>query len=146
MTQFNIACEIDITDATCPLDIAVFIDDQPIFDHSHVDGVINLTHDMIEDERDHELRFVMSNKRPDHTTIDEAGNIVGDSRIIIRNLAFDQIPLGQILVEKATYTHDFNGTGTSTTESFYGEMGCNGTVSLKFNTPIYLWLLENMWP
>jgi hypothetical protein len=25
-------------------------------------------------------------------------------------------------------------------------MGCNGTVSLKFTTPIYMWLLETMWP
>jgi hypothetical protein len=24
-------------------------------------------------------------------------------------------------------------------------MGCNGTVSLKFTAPAYLWLLENMW-
>ena len=144
MTQFNISCEIDITDASRPLDIAVFVDDQPIFDHSHMDSVIQLSHDMIEDEAEHELRFVMSNKQPEHTTIDEAGNIISDSRIIIRNLAFDEIPLGQIMVEKATYTHNFNGTGQTVTEPFYGEMGCNGTVSLKFSTPIYLWLLENM--
>ena len=144
MTQFNIACEIDITDATCPLDIAVFVDNQPIFDHSHVDGVIRISHNMIEDEAEHELRFVMSTKQPEHTTVDDLGNILKDSRIIIRDVAFDQIPLGQIMVEKATYTHDRNGTGDPVTESFYGEMGCNGTVSLRFTTPIYLWLLENM--
>ena len=27
---------------------------------------------------------------------------------------------------------------------FFGNMGCNGYVSLKFATPIYLWLLEHM--
>jgi len=47
-------------------------------------------------------------------------------------------------VKLAQYQHDFNGTGNPTIDKFYGEMGCNGTVSLKFTTPIYLWLLENM--
>ena len=143
-TTFNISCEIDTTDASVPLDIAVFIDDQPIFDHSHVDGVISFSHNLAEDECEHELRFVMQNKQPEHTQIDQTGNIVRDARIIIRNLAFDSIPLGQIAIDLATYTHNFNGTDDYTTEKFYGEMGCNGTVSLKFTTPIYLWLLENM--
>jgi len=49
-----------------------------------------------------------------------------------------------MFTELATYTHDFNGTKELTQEKFYGVMGCNGTVSLKFATPIYLWLLENM--
>ena len=143
-TTFNISCEIDTTDASVPLDIAVFIDNQPIFDHSHVDGTISLNHNVPEEEGNHELRFVMQNKQPDHTQIDEAGNIVRDARIVIRNIAFDDIPLGQLVIDHATYTHNFNGTGETTTQKFYGEMGCNGTVSLKFTTPIYLWLLENM--
>jgi hypothetical protein len=42
------------------------------------------------------------------------------------------------------YEHDYNGTGTLTQEKFYGQMGCNGTVSLAFCTPIYMWLLEHM--
>ena len=143
-TTFNISCEIDTTDALVPLDITVLVDGQPIFDHCHVDGVIKVSHDLPEDEGDHELCFVMQNKQLEHTQIDESGAIVQDARIVIRDIAFDEIPLGQIMIEKATYTHDFNGTGNTQTEKFYGEMGCNGTVSLKFTTPIYLWLLENM--
>lgn len=143
-TTFNISCEIDTTDASVPLDIAVFIDDQPVFDHGAVDGVIQLSHDMLEDEADHQLRFVMKNKLPHHTQVDEQGTIVKDARIVIRNIAFDDIPLGQIVIEKAEYTHNFNGTGEPIVDKFYGEIGCNGTVSLKFSTPIYLWLLENM--
>ena len=143
-TTFNISCEIDTTDASAPLDIAVFIDNQPIFDHSSVDGPIKLSHDLPEDNAEHELRFVMQNKQPEHTKIDDQGAIIHDARIVIRGIAFDDIPLGQIVFEKATYTHNFNGTGETTTEKFYGEIGCNGTVSLKFSTPIYLWLLENM--
>ena len=49
-----------------------------------------------------------------------------------------------MFVEQAVYTHDFNGTSKATENKFYGELGCNGTVSLKFSTPMYLWLLEHM--
>jgi hypothetical protein len=99
---------------------------------------------MIEDEADHELRFVMKNKLPEHTQVDEQGDIVKDARIVIRNISFDEIPLGQIVIKKAEYTHNFNGSSETVVDKFYGEIGCNGAVSLKFSTPIYLWLLENM--
>jgi hypothetical protein len=49
-----------------------------------------------------------------------------------------------MVTEQAMYTHNFNSTGPSTQDKFYGELGCNGTVTVKFNTPIYLWLLEHM--
>jgi hypothetical protein len=143
-TTFNISCEIDTTDASVPLDIAVFVDGQPIFDHCAVDGIIQVSHDLPEDEGEHELRFVMQNKLPEYTTVDNDGTIVKDARIIVRNISFDDIPLGQLVVDHARYTHNFNGTGEPVVDKFYGEMGCNGTVSLKFSTPIYLWLLENM--
>ena len=78
------------------------------------------------------------------STIDEAGNIISDAKLTVTNVAFDDIQLGHMLTEKATYAHDFNGTGVMGQHKFYGEMGCNGTVSLKFSTPIYLWLLEHM--
>lgn len=103
-----------------------------------------LTFDLDEDVADHELRFVMKNKTQEHTTVDEHGSIVKDARLTISNVTFDEIPLEQIFFEQAVYTHDFNGTQAETTNKFYGEMGCNGTVSLKFSTPIYLWLLEHM--
>mgnify|MGYP003352455181 CR=1 FL=1 len=42
------------------------------------------------------------------------------------------------------YRHDYNGTGQPTEDNFFGVLGCNGTVELRFTTPIYLWLLEHM--
>ena len=143
-TTFNLSCEIDTTDASVPLDIAVLVDGQPIFDHCHVDGVIKVSHNLPEDEGDHELCFVMQNKQPEHTEINESGAIVHDARIVIRDIAFDEIKLGHMVTKLAVYRHNFNGTQDTTQEEFYGEMGCNGTVSLKFATPIYLWLLEHM--
>ena len=68
----------------------------------------------------------------------------GHERLFQAALAFDEIELKQIFIDHAVYTHNFNGTQTEIQDKFYGEMGCNGTVSFKFTTPVYLWLLENL--
>ena len=139
----KISCTIGTNNPTAELGLEVWLDDQQLFDTNHVSDQ-QLEWSIGEDEADHELRFIMKNKTTDHTQIDEHGTIIQDAVIKINNLCFDEIALGQVFVDHAEYTHDFNGTKDSVTEKFYGEMGCNGTVSLKFTTPIYLWLLENM--
>jgi len=139
----KISCTIGTNNSVAALGLEIWLDDQQLFDTNHVDDQ-TLEWAVSEDESDHELRFVMKNKTTEHTQVDEHGKIIQDSRITIQNLCFDKTKLGQLFIDRATYTHDFNGTGATTTEKFYGEMGCNGTVSLKFTTPMYIWLLENM--
>jgi len=139
----KISCTIGATNAATKLGLEIWLDDQQLFDTNHV-STQQLEWSIKEDEGDHELRFIMKNKTIDHTQIDTNGNIIKDATIKINDLSFDEIVLGQIFIDHAKYTHDFNGTHDTITEKFYGEMGCNGTVSLKFTTPIYIWLLENM--
>jgi hypothetical protein len=86
----------------------------------------------------------MKNKTQEHTQVDADNNILTDSCISIENLSFDEIPLGQIFIDQAIYQHDFNGTAEAVRDKFFGIMGCNGTVTLSFTCPIYLWLLEHM--
>jgi hypothetical protein len=47
-------------------------------------------------------------------------------------------------IDQLVYEHNANGTGPLVQDKFYGEMGCNGTVTLEFSSPTYLWLLEQM--
>jgi len=144
MTTYQIACNIATTDSSAKLGLEIWLDNRSLWSSDHITEPTTLTFDIEEDEADHELQFVMKNKSSDHTKIDENNNIISDARLIISQLAFDEIALGQILIDLSTYTHNFNGTQDTIIDKFYGEMGCNGTVSLKFSTPIYLWLLENM--
>ena len=139
----TISCTISTNDPTAELGLEVWLDDRQLFDTNNVNDQ-QLEWSIIEDEANHELRFLMKNKTINHTKIDEHGKIIQDSRITIQNLCFDEIELGQVFIDHAEYVHDFNGTKNIITDKFYGEMGCNGTVSLKFTTPIYIWLLENM--
>jgi hypothetical protein len=140
----KLSCSIATNDPAVPLGLVIYLNDLVIFDLDHVVDTINFEYDMPDDDGEHCLKFIMKNKTIDHTQIDSQGTIVKDARLQISDLAFDEIKLGQIFIEQALYEHDFNGTGSKTQTKFYGEMGCNGTVSLCFATPLYLWLLENM--
>ena len=143
-TTAKITCSIGTTDSATPLGIEIFLDDALIFEKAHVTETFKFEHNFSDDDAEHEIKFVMKNKLQDHTQVDANGNIIKDACLTIDNVAFDDIELNHILVETAVYTHDFNGTQPTTNASFYGQMGCNGTVSLKFTTPIYIWLLEQM--
>jgi hypothetical protein len=140
----QLSCAIGTTNALAALGIEIWLDAEQIFNSDHVTDTTDFTHEFLESDGEHELRFIMKNKTEKDTAINEAGDIVSDARLIVSDLSFDEIELGQILLENSVYTHTFNGTQPETQDKFYGEMGCNGTVSLKFTTPIYLWLLENM--
>ena len=140
----KISCILDTTNASAALGFEAWINDQKFFDSEHVQDQQPIVVEISDNDGEHELKFVLKHKTLDHTQVDAGGNIVADATLSITDLSFDEIPLGHMVTEQAIYTHDFNGTGTITQNKFYGSMGCNGTVSLKFTTPIYLWLLEHM--
>ena len=144
MDSINFNCVVGNTNPKVPLGLEIWLDDHKFFDQDHVDQIHNVEHEISDDDGDHELRFVLKNKQSDHTQVDAAGNILGDATVTVSDIRFDGIDCDYLTTTLAQYQHDFNGTGNPTIDKFYGEMGCNGTVSLKFTTPIYLWLLENM--
>jgi len=135
---------IDSSDKKIPLGTEVWIDNICVVNVEHVDRIVHFSHVLEEDNAEHELRIVMKHKTPDHTELDNAGNIIRDAMLSISDIKFDEIALGQVLLNKAVYTHDFNGSQPPVDDKFFGDIGCNGTVSLKFTAPTYLWLLENM--
>ena len=142
--QVQLACTVSSTNPTAAVGLEIWLDDAQIYNTEHVTDPVNFAHDFEDTDGEHQLRFVMKNKTHDHTKIDEAGNILSDCRICIEKLSFDEIDLQQIFIEQAVYEHDFNGTADPIKDQFFGELGCNGTLTLAFTTPIYLWLLENM--
>jgi hypothetical protein len=139
----TISCILDTTDSSAALGFEAWVNDQKFFDSNHVQARQPIVIEIADNDGEHELRFVLKNKTSDHTQVDETGNIVADAMLIVTDLAFDEIQLGHMVTEQAVYTHDFNGTKQLIQDKFYSEMGCNGIVSLKFSTPIYLWLLEH---
>ena len=139
-----ISCVLDTTDSSAALGFEAWVDNHKFFDTDHVQARQQIFVEISDDDGEHELRFVMKNKTFDHTRVDSNGNITADARLIVTDLSFDNISLGQLVAEQAVYVHNFNGASAMTQHQFYHDMGCNGTVSLKFTTPMYLWLLEHM--
>jgi len=139
-----ISCDIATTDSAAQLGIEVWLNDQKLLDLDHVQSSLNFCHEISDADQDYVLKFRLKNKTAEHTQIDSENCIVKDACVTITNLQFDGIPLGQILFDLAVYEHDYNGTGSPIQDKFYGQMGCNGTVTFAFSTPIYMWLLEHM--
>ena len=144
MTTAKISFDISPSDPVCPLGVEVWVDQQQIFNTEHLADAVNVSHDIDEDDANHELRVVLKHKLPEHTKIDADHNITRDAVINVGAFEFEEIDVGQVVVDHAVYLHNFNSTGPDQQHRFFGSMGCNGTMSLKFSTPIYLWLLSVM--
>lgn len=140
----TLSFQIDTTDASMGLGVEVWLDQTKLIDQDWVKDTILFRHEFEDNDSTRQLKFVLKNKKTDHTTVDDLGNILQDARILISNVAFDDIKLGHALTELAVYVHNTNGNTEIKQDKFYGEMGCNGTVTLEFTTPIYLWLLEHL--
>ena len=156
MDTVKLEFDIGTTDAECKLGVKVTLDNTVIYNNSHVTATEHVSHDLDDQNTDHVLEIELYGKLPHHTTIDEAGNIIKDAMISVEKFKIDDIDISSLFTTYPTqiyddvstrivqYCHDFNGTQPATVDSFHGFMGCNGTVILKFTSPIYLWLLENM--
>jgi len=156
MNTIKLEFDIGTTDAECKLGVKVMLNNIIIHDNLHVSDTYHVSYDISDEEGEHELTIELYGKLPQHTKVDDQGNIVKDVVITVENFKIDDIDISSMLTCIPTllysdvpthiiqYCHDFNGTQPAIVDQFHGSMGCNGTVTLKFVTPIYLWLLENM--
>ena len=144
METAKISFDIETSNPICPLGIQICLDDAVLLSNNHVQEKIQFSHSMSDQDSQHKLRIVVQGKLPEHTKIDEAGNIVKDATLQISNVMIDEIEIDQLFLDRCVYVHDFNGTQPEIQDTFHGIAGCNGTISFEFSTPIYLWLLENM--
>jgi hypothetical protein len=144
MYQVRFQCKVSNSNPSAALSLSIWLDDKEIYKNSWVKHQELVEYSFDDNDGEHQLKWVLSGKTDQHTQIDDQGNIIKDALITVTDVAFDDIELGHCFNELAAYQHDFNGHGQSITESFNNHLGCNGTVTLNFTTPIYLWLLENM--
>ena len=144
MDSVKFSCVIEPSNTAVPLGCEVWIDDTCVFDQNHVAEPVTVVHEFSDDDGQHVLRITLKNKLPEHTRIDDQGNIMSDALLGVTEISFDEIDCTQIIHDISVYRHDLNGNGPEIEDKFFGELGCNGSVELKFTTPVYLWLLENM--
>ena len=140
-------CKLSLV-ATAPgghIGLQIRLDGKVIFVSQDVLDKQTIEHEFADSvDQAHRLEIEMFGKLPSDTKINSAGEILSDLSISIENLEFDGIALGQMLTDISVYRHDFNGSQDPIDDKFFGVMGCNGTITLEFSSPVYLWMLENM--
>ena len=141
MNQVPIKFDVKNTMPGKSLGLRVWLDQQVVIE-KQIGDPCTVQVDIVDEEAKHVMEIELFGKTNQHTTIDTDGNILTDSSLEITNFNVDDIELDTHILGE--YTHDFNGNGQSTTEKFFGIMGCNGRVRVEFSTPVYLWLLEKM--
>jgi len=93
------------------------------------------------DEGDCHLAIEFLNKSVHDTVLDVNGNIIEDLLLNIESIEIDDIDLGQLIWSNS----EFVATDPNRpTLKNCVNLGWNGSYQLKFNSPFYLWLLENM--
>lgn len=142
METITVTFELDSNNYTVPLGFSVVYRDQVLVNIDHVESKHAIKFDLDFVNGDHELQFIMKNKTIDDTVVDDSGNIVTDACLTITDVYIDNINFSNILYENSIYQHDFNGSQDKVEDEFYGTMGCNGTVTVAFSSPFYIWLLE----
>lgn len=142
--QIKISCTVDSTDYSVPLGMRISLDNVVVYENSHVSHETQIQHDLADDDGEHELTFELFGKTHEHTQIDDAGNIVSDAMLSVKDIQIDGMDINYLVHTMTVYHHDFNGTQAPQQNKFFGSMGCNGSAKFKFTTPIYIWFLENM--
>jgi len=140
----SIAFDVATSNPDTKLGICIRLDGAVVHENSHVSETYTVQHSMNDDDGEHLLSIELFGKLPEHTVVNDAGEIITDSVINVSNILFDDIDCSKIVTDYAVYKHDFNGSGSTIEDKFFSDIGCNGIVELKFTTPIYLWLLEHM--
>ena len=134
-----------------------------INDHSMFDGDITGTEDQpnlitftyeLEEEKEYDLIIKRTGKTKGQTVVNDKGDIIQDQLLKIKNITIDEIDIGGLVYE-GVYTPEYpepwasqqRAAGHELEKSFNKVtfMGHNGEWKLKFASPFYMWLLENLY-
>jgi hypothetical protein len=107
----------------------------------------------LEEGKEYTLKISRSGKDRKQTVV-EAGKIVRDQLLHIKSIEIDEIDIGALVFE-GVYTPEYpepwytqqRSAGIELPVSFKNvtNMGHNGVWELKFASPFYMWLLENLY-
>ena len=86
------------------------------------------------------------NKDPQRDVVIQDGEIVADKRVTIQGISLDDIALDfHAFDEPDTLSYEsFDPEGVNAEGYDASKLSWNGRTTLKFTSPIYIWLLENL--
>tara|TARA_B100001093_G_scaffold270154_1_gene258266 strand:+ start:192 stop:686 length:495 start_codon:yes stop_codon:yes gene_type:complete len=115
--------------------------------------VINFTENLIADKK-YLLTLQRTGKSKGQTIVNDKGDILKDQLLHIKSIEIDEIDLGALVFE-GLYTPVYpepwhsqqvkNNTAPPKSIKNSTSMGHDGTWTLAFESPFYMWLLENLY-
>ena len=115
--------------------------------------VIEFEHE-VEEGVDYELIIKRSGKVNNQTVVNDKGDLLKDQLLNIKSIEIDEIDIGALVYE-GVYTPRYpepwasqqRQAGMELQESFKNvtSMGHDGKWAFKFQSPFYMWLLENLY-
>ena len=115
--------------------------------------LIEFEHEFTEGEKS-DLIIKRSGKLVNQTVVNDKGDLLKDQLLHIKGIEIDEIDIGALVYE-GVYTPEYpepwatqqREAGTELKESFKNVtvMGHDGTWRFKFESPFYMWLLENLY-
>ena len=116
-------------------------------------NVVEFEHEFTEGEES-TLTISRSGKSNNQTVVNDKGDLLKDQLLHIKSMEIDEIDIGALVYE-GVYTPDYpepwasqqRQAGMELQESFKNVncMGHNGKWAFKFESPFYMWLLENLY-
>jgi hypothetical protein len=97
------------------------------------------------DEGAHTLKIRLENKNNSDTVL-ENGEVIKDMLLNIDDIMIDDISLGNLLWSAEyilDHPHEYKGQTVTKLDNCVN-LGWNGTYILKFTSPFYIWLLEQL--
>ena len=108
----------------------------------------------LEEDQEYKLVIKRYNKTADQCKIDSDGKIIKDQLLHIKSIEIDEIDIGSLIYE-GLYTPEYpepwysqQVKANKTPEKSFKNatsMGHNGIWEFKFQSPFYMWLLENLY-
>ena len=139
--------ELDVTaNSSCAeITLQVICDNVKLAELQASEQNYTISHELPDILAEHCLKLVMSGKNKTHTKVNTLGEIIDDIYFKIDRLEFEDLDMREIFcLGYQGYTHNFNSSQPEFLDEFYGQLGCNGTVTLRFSTPIFLWLNDHL--
>ena len=119
----------------------------------HKPDVIEFEHEL-EEDKEYNLIIKRSGKLLNQTVVNKKGDLLKDQLLHIKGIEIDEIDIGALVYE-GVYTPRYpepwatqqRAAGTELKESFKNvtSMGHDGKWAFKFESPFYMWLLENLY-
>jgi hypothetical protein len=138
-----VALELEATAVAADITVEILLNEILLYKSSLDQTQIVITHDFSDtiDIVDQKIQIRLAGKSNHHTKCDDNGDIISDVALLVKKFEIEHISVVDIFCSgKQCYQHNFNGTAEEFVDEFYGYIGCNGTVTFDFYSPIYLWI------